>query len=81
MWFYGSVQVKANMAETSHGKKVGRPRKYAGGWESANRRICISNKTYEEWKRLKVQQRLENDDSVARYLSRYHVIPVTGVTN
>lgn len=56
------------MADRSRGKKVGRPRKYAGGWESANRRICISNKTYERWREVKERQCLRSDDSVAQYL-------------
>lgn len=48
--------------------RVGRPRKHEGGWECANKRICIANETFEKWRRLKVELRLANDDAVACYL-------------
>ena len=34
----------------------------------ANRRICISKDTYAEWRRLRNELDLRNDDSVALYL-------------
>lgn len=65
---YESLLMVTNMVDSLHGKKVGRPRKYTGGWESVNRRIC---NTYEEWKRVKEQQSLQSDDSVAQHLLAY----------
>ena len=50
------------------GRKAGRPLKHEGGWEKANKRICISNETFGEWRRLREELNLRNDDLVARYL-------------
>jgi len=32
------------------GRQVGRPKKYEGGWESANKRICVANETFDKWR-------------------------------
>ena len=48
--------------------QIGRPRKHAGGWYSANKRICISNDTFTKWRNLKDKLKLANDDAVACYL-------------
>ena len=48
--------------------QIGRLRKYAGGWYSAKKRICISNDTFTKWRNLKDKLKLVNDDAVARYL-------------
>ena len=48
--------------------KVGRPRKHAEGWNSTNKRICISNATFIKWQKLQEDFKLVNDDAVACYL-------------
>lgn len=48
--------------------RVGRPRKHTEGWSSVNKRICISNGTFVEWRKLRDHLKLENDDAVACYL-------------
>ena len=58
---------KSGLATRDYGL-VGRPRKHEGGWECANKRICIANKTFIKWRRLKAELRLANDDAVACYL-------------
>jgi len=50
------------------GRKVGRPKKYEGGWESANKRICIANETFDKWRALRGKLNLGNDDAMARFL-------------
>ena len=77
------MRVEANMAETLRGKKVGRPRKYGDGWEStiANRRICISNKTYEEWKGLKYSSNWRMMIPWHDAYCRVTMIPVGSVMN
>ena len=47
---------------------VGRSRKHQGGWECANKQICIANETLEKWRHLKAELQLANDDAVACYL-------------
>jgi len=34
------------------GQQVGRPKKHEGGWKSANKWICIANKTFDKWRTL-----------------------------
>ena len=34
---------------------VGRPGKHEGGWESANKQICIPNETFGKWRCLKTE--------------------------
>ena len=53
-------------------RRAGRPRKHSEGWESANKRICISNRTFLKWRMVKDEHRLLNDDAVARYLLALH---------
>lgn len=48
--------------------RVGKPRKYVGGWDSANRRICIANDTFEAWRKKRDEMNMVNDDALARYL-------------
>ena len=48
--------------------RVGRPRKHTEGWNSLNKRICISNGTFVKWRKLRDDLKLVNDDAVARYL-------------
>ena len=43
-------------------RKAGRPMKHVGVWEMANRRICISKDTYAEWRHLRNELDLRNDD-------------------
>ena len=52
--------------------RAGRPRKHSEGWESANKRICISNGTFLRWRTIRDEQGLVNDDAVARYLLTLH---------
>ena len=47
---------------------LGRSRKHQGGWECANKQICIANETLEKWRCLKAELQLANDDAVACYL-------------
>ena len=49
-------------------RQAGRPKKHEGGWESANKRICISNKTFGKWRRLRDELNIANDDAMARFL-------------
>ena len=56
------VKMAAQMVHNTRGQ-VGRPRKHAGGWYSANKRICISNDTF-----MKDKLKLANDDAVVCYL-------------
>ena len=55
------------LGRSVHGP-VGRPRKHEGGWECANKQICIANETFKKWKSLKEDLQLVNDDAVACYL-------------
>ena len=55
------------MARNIH-SQIGRPRKHAGGWYIANKRICISNDTFTKWRNLKDKLKLANDDAVVCYL-------------
>jgi len=48
--------------------RVGRPRKHVGGWDSANRRICIGNDTFVAWRKKRDEMNIANDDALARYL-------------
>ena len=50
------------------GRQVGRPKKHEGGWESANKRICIANETFHKWRTLRGELNLVNDDAMARFL-------------
>ena len=49
-------------------RQVGRPREHAEGWNSANKRICISNDTFTKRRSLKERLSLANDNAVACYL-------------
>ena len=57
---------------------VGTPRKYANGWNSANKRICISNDMFTKWRKLKEDLKMANDDALARHLLSI-VEPVNGL--
>ena len=47
--------------------QVGRSRKYAKGWNSANKQIYVSNDKFTKWQKLK-EKKLVNNDAVASYL-------------
>ena len=47
---------------------VGRPRKYEGGWRCGNKRIYITNESFEKWRSLRAELGLPTDDAVACYL-------------
>lgn len=53
---------------------VGRLRKHIKGWDAANKRIFILNKTYEQWGQLKQLKNFRNDDAVAQYLLSCHAL-------
>ena len=48
--------------------RSGRLRKYRRGWESANARIYLSNEIPVEWRRLRSEQGLASDNTVAAFL-------------
>ena len=53
-------------------KKQGRPRKSSEGWSSVNKRIYISDKTFNKWRGLQTERDLSSDDAVACYLLTFH---------
>jgi len=59
------------LAKTTY-RRVGRPRKHKDGWESVNKRICVSNETFLRWRTIRDERGLLNDDAVARYLIALH---------
>ena len=56
---------------TSKGK-VGCPRRFSDGWKQANKRIYLSQITFDSWRELKSSLQLPNDDAVAVYLLGCH---------
>ena len=53
---------------------IGHPCKYAGGWDSENKRIFILKSTYEQWGQVKRLKELHNDNAVTQYLLSCHEI-------
>ena len=53
-------------------KKQGHPRKCREGWASVNKRIHISDKTFNKWRGLRLEHNLLSDDAVACYLLTLH---------
>ena len=51
---------------------AGRPRKYRGGWESANTRIYVATETLAQWRRLRSELDVSNDNEVAIFLMERH---------
>ena len=51
---------------------TGRPRKYQGGWGSANTRIYMATETLTQWRRLRSELDLSNDNEVAVFLLERH---------
>ena len=49
-------------------RKRGRPVMRQEDWESTQKRIRLSNSTFERWRELKNMLALPSDDSVASYL-------------
>ena len=50
------------------GGTVCRPRKHSGGFESATSRIYLGKDTLSEWRRLRSEFELGNDNDVAVFL-------------
>jgi len=56
------------MAEGLHETRLGHPRKYSEGWEGANKWIYISNESFVKWRRLREEQSLPSNGSMACHL-------------
>ena len=50
------------------GKPSGRPRKHSLGWQSANTRIYMTKETLADWRRLRSELGISNDNDVAVFL-------------
>lgn len=50
----------------------GRPRKFAHGFPRDNKRLYLSNETFERWQRIKTELKLQSDDLVGRRLLDYY---------
>ena len=50
------------------GACVGRPRKHSLGWQSANNRIYLTKETLADWRRLRSELGISNDNDVAVFL-------------
>jgi len=55
--------------------RVGRPRKHVGGWDSANRRLCIANDMFVAWRKKRDEMNIGNNDALARYLLSLAELP------
>ena len=53
-------------------RTVGRPRKFAGSWFAANKRIYITEETLEKLRVVKTHDGLGSDDAVVLHLIQRH---------
>ena len=61
------------ICEVSRLKKQGHPRKCREGWASVNKRIYLSNNTFNKWRELGDERKLASDNNaVACYLLTLH---------
>ena len=60
------------ICEVSSLKKQGRPRKCREGWASVNKRIYLSDNTFNKWRELRAERELASDNAVACYLLTLH---------
>ena len=51
-------------------QRVGRPRKYNGGWANVHRRLNVSNNTFAKWRKLRGELARTSDDAVAVFAHR-----------
>ena len=61
------------ICEVSRKKQgLGRPRKSREGWASVNKRIYLSDNTFNKWRELRAERDLASDNAVACYLLTLH---------